>query len=101
MMLENIPSVENDMVVIYASVEGFDNHGRRRKIEKAYKILPTLVGKRPLRAIQTTTAAPMCEMAYMMLSKKWKGLMQQSDVPTSEFLNGPFVSRIYGSFEEH
>ena len=100
-MLDNIPSVENDMVVIYASVEGFDNSGRRRKIEKAYKITPVVIGKRALRAIQTTTAAPMCEMAYMMLSKKWKGLIQQSDVPTSEFLNGPFVARIYGSFEDH
>ncbi|MBK8699715.1 MAG: saccharopine dehydrogenase NADP-binding domain-containing protein [Saprospiraceae bacterium] len=100
-MLDNIPSLENDMVVIYASVEGFDKGGRRRKIEKAYKILPVIVGNRPLRAIQTTTAAPMCEMAYMMLNKKWKGMLQQSEIPTSEFLNGPFVSRIYGSFEDY
>ena len=71
-MLDNIPSVENDMVVIYASVEGFDNSGRRRKIEKAYKITPVVIGKGHLRAIQTTTAAPMCEMAYMMLSKNGK-----------------------------
>ena len=99
MMLDNIPSVENDMVVIYASVEGFDKNGRRRRIEKAYKILPATIGIRTLRAIQTTTAAPMCEIAYMMLSKKWKGLIQQSDIATTEFLNGPFVSRIYGNFE--
>jgi saccharopine dehydrogenase-like NADP-dependent oxidoreductase len=99
-MLDTIPSVENDMVIIYSSVEGFDKNGRRRKLEKSYKILPTLVGKKTLRAIQTTTAAPLCEMAYMMLTKKWKGLVHQSDVPTTEFLTGPFVSRIYGNFEE-
>ncbi len=99
-MLESIPSVENDMVVIYASVEGFDKNGRRRRLEKAYKILPAKIGKRQLRAIQTTTAAPLCEMAYMMLTKKWKGLVQQTEMPTTEFLNGPFVSRIYGHFEE-
>jgi saccharopine dehydrogenase-like NADP-dependent oxidoreductase len=99
-MLESIPSVENDMVVIYASVEGFDKNGRRRRLEKAYKILPAKIGKRQLRAIQTTTAAPLCEMAHMMLTKKWKGLVQQTEVPTTEFLNGPFVSKIYGLFEE-
>jgi saccharopine dehydrogenase-like NADP-dependent oxidoreductase len=97
-MLEKIPSVENDMVVIYASVEGFDTQGRRRKIEKAYKILPSKVGNQRLRAIQTTTAAPLCEMADMMLKNNWKGLIQQSDIPTHSFLNGSFVSKIYGSF---
>ena len=97
-MLDSIPSVENDLVVIYSSVEGYDKHGRRRKIEKAYKIPPTVVGNRKLRAIQTTTAVPMCEMAYMLLNKKFKGLIQQTDVPTAEFLNGPFVSRIYGNY---
>ena len=97
-MLDSIPSVENDMVVIYSSVEGYDNNGRRRKIEKAYKILPTIVGNRKLRAIQTTTAVPMCEMAFMLLTKNLKGLVQQTEIPTSEFLNGPFVSRVYGSY---
>lgn len=99
-MLNTIPSVENDMVVIYASVEGYDKGGRRRRIEKAYKILPTTVGKNTLRAIQTTTAAPLCEMLYMMLTKSWKGVIQQSQVPTTEFLNGPFVSKIYGGFDD-
>lgn len=100
-MLDNIPSVENDLVVIYSSVEGYDSNGRRRKIEKAYKIPPTTVGSRKLRAIQTTTAVPMCEMAYMVLNKKLKGLIQQTDVPTAEFLNGPFVSRIYGNYYDN
>lgn len=32
-MLENIPSVEDDIVVIYASVEGKDQNGRLRRKE--------------------------------------------------------------------
>ncbi len=99
-MLENIPSVEDDVVVIYASVEGIDNMGRLRRKEKSYKIFPTFVGKKRLRAIQTTTAAPLCEVAYMMIKNQWKGTILQSQLKTDEFLNGPFVSSIYGSFDE-
>lgn len=97
-MLENIPSVEDDMVVIYASVEGQDQQGRLRRKEKSYKILPSMVGNKKLRAIQTTTAAPLCEVAYMLLQNNWKGTILQSQLPTLEFLNGPFVSAIYGRY---
>ncbi len=99
-MLENIPSVEDDVVVIYASVEGNDQQGRLRRKEKSYKIFPTMVGNKRLRAIQTTTAAPLCEVAYMMIKNKWQGTILQSQLMTDEFLNGPFVSSIYGKFEE-
>lgn len=97
-MLENIPSVEDDVVVVYASVEGKDHHGRLRRKEKSYKIMPSLVGKKRLRAIQTTTAAPLCEIAYMLLKNNWKGTILQSQVSTEAFLNGPFVSAIYGKY---
>lgn len=99
-MLENIPSVEDDVVVVYASVEGKDSHGRLRRKEKSYKIKPSFVGNKRLRAIQTTTAAPLCEIAYMLLKNNWKGTILQSQVSTGEFLNGPFVSAIYGKYEE-
>jgi len=97
-MLENIPSVEDDVVVVYASVEGKDSNGRLRRKEKSYKIFPTLVGKKHLRAIQTTTAAPLCEVAHMLLKNKWKGTILQSQLSTYEFLNGPFVTAIYGKY---
>ena len=96
-MLKIIPTVEDDLIILYASVQGKDSNGRLRKIEKSYKIPPARVGTKMLRAIQTTTAAPLCEMAYMMLTKNWKGPVLQSQIPTSEFLNGPFVSRFYGA----
>ena len=97
-MLENIPSVEDDIVVIYASVEGQDQNGRLRRKEKSYKIFPTFVGKKRLRAIQTTTASSLCEVAYMLLTHKWKGIILQSQLSTKEFLNGPFVTAIYGKY---
>ena len=97
-LLENIPSVEDDVVIIYASVLGKDDHGRLRKKEKSYKILPSKVGNATLRAIQTTTAAPMCEVAFMLLSGKYKGTVLQSQLDTEEFLNGPFVSAVYGKY---
>lgn len=98
-MLENIPSVEDDIVVVYASVEGKDASGRLRRKEKSYKIFPSVVGKKRLRAIQSTTAAPLCEVAYMLLTHQWKGTILQSQLSTSDFLNGPFVTAIYGKYE--
>ncbi|MCB9309024.1 MAG: saccharopine dehydrogenase [Lewinellaceae bacterium] len=98
-MLENIPSVEDDIVVVYASVQGLDKFGRLRRKEKSYKIFPSYVGKTKLRAIQTTTAAPLCEVAHMLLTHDWKGTILQSKLPTRTFLGGPFVESIYGKFE--
>jgi saccharopine dehydrogenase-like NADP-dependent oxidoreductase len=97
-MLSVIPTVEDDMVIVYASCMGNDASGRLRKKEKSYKILPSYVGKQKLRAIQTTTAAPLCEIAYMLLSNKYKGTVLQSQLDTLDFLNGPFVAVVYGKY---
>lgn len=97
-MLENIPSVEDDVVVIYASVEGKDINGRLRRKEKSYKIFPSYVGNQRLRAIQTTTASSLCEVAYMVLTHQWKGVILQSQLSTKDFLSGPFVTAIYGKY---
>ena len=99
-MLNTIPSVEDDEVLIYASATGKDKKGRLRSKEKSYKIYPSLVGTKKLRAIQSTTASALCEIAYMMLNTKGlKGAVFQSQIPTNEFLNGPFVKSIYGGYE--
>ena len=98
-MLTRIPSVEDDMVIIYASVTGKDANGQLRSKEKSYKIKPSYVGRKKLRAIQTTTAAPLCQVAYMMLTNNWKGTILQSELETEKFLNGPFVKAIYGNYD--
>jgi saccharopine dehydrogenase-like NADP-dependent oxidoreductase len=94
-MLEAIPSVEDDLVLVHASVDGFDKNGRRRMIEKAFYVEPLEINGHSLRAIQTTTAAPLCESAMMLLSGKYKGVILQSQINPTEFMNGDFVSRIY------
>jgi len=97
-MLSQIPSVEDDVVIVYANVIGKDNKGILRSKEKSYKIYPSLVGTKKLRAIQSTTAAPLCESARMLLSGNYKGAIFQSKINPDEFINGPFVKTVYGEF---
>lgn len=93
--LKEIPAVEDDFVLAHASVEGFDSDGVRRLIEKAYFVHPLEMNGHRLRAIQTTTAAPLCEAAMMLLSGKYKGIVLQSGIDTEDFLGGRFVSRVF------
>ncbi len=96
-MENNIPRVENDLVLVYASVQGRDSNGILRKIEKAYSIRPVMVGNKMLRAIQTTTAAPLAQVAELLLEKKdLKGVITQSMLDTDEFMKGTFVKAFYG-----
>ncbi len=94
-MLEKVPSVEDDFVIVHSSVDGFDTQGRRRMVEKAFHIKPLEINGHYLRAIQTTTAVPLIECADMLATNKYKGVIMQSDIEPKEFLNGNFVSRVY------
>ncbi len=96
-MLDAVPSVEDDLVLVHASVDGFAANGRRRMIEKAFFAEPLEINGKSLRAIQTTTAAPLCQSAMMLLTGKYKGVVLQSQLNPDEFMNGNFVSRIYKS----
>ncbi|MBK7934664.1 MAG: saccharopine dehydrogenase NADP-binding domain-containing protein [Acidobacteria bacterium] len=94
-MLQAVPSVEDDLVLVHASVDGFDVRGRRRMIEKAYFVEPLEINGRHLRAIQTTTAAPLCESAMMLLGGNYKGVVLQSQIDPGSFMRGKFVSSVY------
>lgn len=94
-MLKAVPSVEDDLVLAHASVDGFDVSGRRRMLEKAYYVKPLEIDGKLLRAIQTSTAAPLCESAVMLLSDRYKGVLLQSRLEPKEFMNGRFVSKIF------
>jgi saccharopine dehydrogenase-like NADP-dependent oxidoreductase len=94
-MLEKIPSVEDDFVIVHSSVDGFDAQGRRRMVEKAFYIKPLEINGHFLRAIQTTTAVPLIQCADMLASNKYKGVIMQTDIDPKAFLNGNFVSRVY------
>jgi len=95
-MLDSIPAVEDDVVIVFASVKGKDSKGVLRAMERSTHVYPSKVGKETLRAIQTTTAAPLCESAMLLLSGKYKGPVFQSQLDTDSFLNGSFVSQVYG-----
>lgn len=90
-----IPHVEDDIVIIYASVEGTDEHGTLRAERKAYFCPSIDVAGRRLRAIQSTTAAGIAEVLLIALESKLTGPLLQSQVPTEAFLSGPFVSLAY------
>ncbi len=90
-----VPAVEDDFVLVHASVDGFDLRGIRQMIEKAFFVEPLEINGKTLRAIQTTTAVPLIESAMMLLSGDYKGVILQSQINPQKFLQGNFVSRIY------
>jgi saccharopine dehydrogenase-like NADP-dependent oxidoreductase len=94
-MQRAVPSVENDLVVVHASAEGMDTAGELRMIEKAYYVEPVDVAGQKLRAIQSATAAPLCEAAMMLFTGDHRGVVLQSAVPPEPFLEGEYVSRVF------
>ncbi len=94
----HIPHVEDDLVVIYAAVEGADARGMRRRKEKAFFIEPRKVGRHWLRAIQTTTAAALAESARLLLTGAHQGVVMQSRLDPDTFLNGRFIKAVYGEW---
>ncbi|MEM6966861.1 MAG: saccharopine dehydrogenase C-terminal domain-containing protein [Bacteroidota bacterium] len=94
-----VPAVEDDQVIVYAAVQGKDKNGILRAMEDSYRILPMQIGTKTLRAIQTTTAAPLAECARMLATGAWKGVVFQSQLDPDSFINGPFVSMVYGGKE--
>ena len=96
-MLDNIPHVEDDQIVIYTAVEGKDSKGILRRVEIAKHIKPLQIGKHTLRAIQTTTAAPLVQAIQWLLETKPKGVILQSQLNAKIFLNGAFITRVYGT----
>ncbi|HVT60942.1 MAG TPA: saccharopine dehydrogenase C-terminal domain-containing protein [Thermoanaerobaculia bacterium] len=95
-MQESVPFVDDDLVTIYAAVEGRGADGALRRIEDARLIRPCRVGARTLKAIQATTAAGLAESARLLLDRAHQGVCLQSQIDPAHFMAGPFVSRICG-----
>ncbi|MEM1054048.1 MAG: saccharopine dehydrogenase NADP-binding domain-containing protein [Bacteroidota bacterium] len=94
-MEQEIPLVEDDIVVMYAAVEGIDANGSRRRLDRGYVIEPIETPNGPMRAIQATTAAGLVESAKVLLSGRHSGPVLQMDLDPDAFLNGVFVGRVY------
>jgi saccharopine dehydrogenase-like NADP-dependent oxidoreductase len=95
-MLEVVPFAEEDLVVIHAAVEGRDRDGTLRRLEDSRLIRPRRVGAHRLKAIQTTTCAGLAESARLLLTTGIQGVHLQSQIDPDRFMDGPFVSTIYG-----
>lgn len=96
-MLETIPRVENDdLVVVYAAVEGRDRKQGLHRMEYSQVVRPCKVGLHRLQAIQSTTAAGLAESARFLLKTGRSGVIHQTDISTDQFLlEGPFVRPLY------
>ncbi len=99
-MLKMIPHMEDDVVVMYVSVSGFDKHGILRSIQSTQHVYPLIIGGITMRAIQTCTAAPMVECAKLLLSGNYKGIITQSQIDPAAILDGAIVRQAYASFHE-
>ena len=95
-MQEVVPNIEDDHIVLYAAVEGKDAAGMLRRREISKRILPQIVGKHKLRAIQTSTAAPLAQAAQLLLESSVNGVLLQSQIDPIAFLNGNYISQVYG-----
>ncbi len=100
-MLENIPMVEEDFVVIYSAAQGRDKNNTLWLNEKSYWIDQVQWGPVRLKAIQATTAAPMAEVVRLLYEENWKGVIHQSQIDPYKFMSGPFVARVYGPNNEY
>lgn len=97
-MRRMIPLVDNDLVVIYASVQGRDARGDLHSAEAFRQVRPLEIGGRWLRAIQATTAAGLAESARLLLAGELEpGPVLQSEIDPEIFLGGPYVDRVYAS----
>ncbi len=91
-----IPHCEDDLVVIYADVEGKDRHGRLRLSREALFCPQIEIAGQRLRAIQSTTAAGVAEVLNLIFERGFTGPLLQSQIPASEYLDGPFARLAYG-----
>lgn len=90
-----VPVVEDDRIVLAAIVEGDDAEGKPQRLSIEKIILPSVIAGHRLRAIQTTTAAPLVQCALDVLGGRIKGLVSQSMLG-EEFLRGAVIQGIYG-----
>ncbi len=96
-MQEQVPHIEDDQIVIYASVSSKDKNGNIHTLEHSQTIESMTIGSHKLKAIQITTAVPMLEAARMLLKSSFKGAVLQSQIDPYQFLSGPFVQMVYNN----
>lgn len=99
-LLANVPHVEDDVIVIYASVSGYDQLGNLRSIQHAQHVYPLVVGSITMRAIQTCTAAPLVECARLLVTGEYAGVITQSQINPHAILEGTIVRQAFHEIPE-
>jgi saccharopine dehydrogenase-like NADP-dependent oxidoreductase len=94
-MEAEVPHQEDDVVVIYAAVQGRDSRGTLRYIDRNYHIKPLEINGKVLRAIQSTTASALVEAARQLLQGRYQGPVFQSQIHPEDFMQGLFVGQVY------
>ena len=97
-ILENaVPQTLQDVVVIYAAVTGYQD-GELREENYVNKIYPQMVAGRLWSAIQITTAAGICSVLDLVLSKpgEYKGFVAQEQFRLLDVIENRF-----GQFYAH
>ena len=79
-MSKYIPHVDEDFVLVYASVDGHDRNGRFIKHERAMRVNSSCINGLKLKAIQISTAIPMIITACSVFESGRKGLILQSQL---------------------
>ena len=94
-MLKHVPHVEDDVIVLYAAVSGYDKEGILRSLQQGYHIYPLEIGGITMRAIQTCTAAPLVECARLLATGDYQGIITQSQIAPEAILDGTIVKQAF------
>lgn len=94
-MSKTIPHVEDDFVLVYASVEGHDVGGKYIKHERALRVNAQDVNGIKLKAIQISTAIPMIVTAINVFESGKKGVILQSQLDCASILSNELVTEYF------
>jgi len=92
-----IPITHQDVVLVFVTASGWRD-GRLTQESTARKIYSSTVDRRPMSAIQITTAAGICAMCDLLVQGK---LPQQGFVRQEEALLSDFLVNRFGRFYEN
>lgn len=95
-LVEHVPIVEDDWVLVYVSVSGQDATGAYRMIDRFVDVTPGVWGGHRLTAIQATTTAAALQAIDLLLTQELQGIIFQTDLPPDAYLGGRMVREIYG-----
>ena len=87
LLTEAKPPVQDDVVYVYAVVEGWKN-GQLKREEFAHSYLPLVLEGRRWRAISWTTAASIASVVELVSDGRLpqQGFLKQEDIPLEAFL---------------